>query len=186
MTAEQFLSALRRFIARRGKPDQIIPHFKATKNAVDMAWDRVVNDPSVHSYLSDLRIKWSFIVELSPWMGGFYKRLVGITKMSLRKSIGRVSLTSSQLQTILTEVEAIINTRPLAYVDNHLENQIITPAHFLSINIKTGTPVLTVKSENEKTDSTYHVEELNTAEKLLESWKKRQRHLEQFWQLWKN
>ena len=97
-----------------------------------------------------------------------------------------MSLTSSQLQTILTEVEAIINTRPLAYVDNHLENQIITPAHFLSINIKTGTPVLTVKSENEETDSTYHVEELNTAEKLLESWKKRQRHLEQFWQLWKN
>ena len=154
MTAEQFLSALRRFIARRGKPDQIIPHFKATKNTVDMAWDRVVNDPSVHSYLSDLRIKWSFIVELSPWMGGFYERLVGITKMSLRKSIGRVSLTSSQLQTILTEVEAIINTRPLAYVDNHLENQIITPAHFLSINIKTGTPVLTVKNEDKKTDPT--------------------------------
>ena len=36
-----FLSALRRFITRRGKPDQIIldnaPDFKATKNAVDMA-----------------------------------------------------------------------------------------------------------------------------------------------------
>ena len=87
-------------------------------------------------------------------MGGFYERLVGITKMSLRKSIGRVSLTSSQLQTILTEVEPIINTRPLAYVDNHLENQIITPAHFLSINIKTGTPVLTVKNEDKKTDPT--------------------------------
>ena len=118
-------------------------------------------------------------------MGGFYERLLEITKISLRKSIGRVSLTSSQLQTILTEIEAVINTRPSVYVDNDLENQ-ITPAHFLSINIKTGTPVLTVKSENEKTDSTYHVEELNTAEKLLESWKKRQRHLEQFWQLWKN
>ena len=41
MTAEQFLSALRRFITRRGKPDQIIldnaPNFKPTKNAVDMA-----------------------------------------------------------------------------------------------------------------------------------------------------
>ena len=118
-------------------------------------------------------------------MGGFYERLLEITKISLRKSIGRVSLTSSQLKTILTEIEAVINTRPSVYVDNDLENQ-ITPAHFLSINIKTGTPVLTVKSENEETDSTYHVEELNTAEKLLESWKKRQRHLEQFWQLWKN
>ena len=77
--------------------------------------------------------------------------------MSLRKSIGRVSLTSSQLQTILTEIEAVINTRPLAYVAKDLENQIITPAHFLSINITTGTSVLTVKNEDEKTDPTYHV-----------------------------
>ena len=144
-----FVQAILSFVLSRK-----IPNFKATKNAVDMAWERVVNDPSVQSYLSDLRIKWSSIVELSPWMGGFYKRLVGITKMSLRKSIGRVSLTSSQLQTILTEVEAIINTRPLAYVDNDLENQIITPAHFLSINIQTGTPVLTVKNEDKKTDPT--------------------------------
>ena len=103
-------------------------------------------------------------------MGGFYERLVGITKMSLRKSIGRVSLTSSQLQTILTDIEAVINTRPLVYVDNDLENQTIPPTHFLSINLKTGTPVLTVKNEYEKTDPFYHADEMNTAEELLESW----------------
>ena len=101
MTAEQFLSALCRSISRRGNSDQITldnaPNFKATKNAVDMALEKVLNVPSVHSYLSDLRIKWSFIIELSLWMGGFYELLVGITKMSLRKSIGRVSVTSSQL-----------------------------------------------------------------------------------------
>ena len=45
----------------------------------------------------------------------------------------------------------------------------MTPAHFLSINIKTGTPVLTLKNEDEKTDPNYHVEEMNTAEELLES-----------------
>ena len=148
------MSALHRYVARRSKPGQIIldnaPNFKGTKNEVDMAWEKVVDDPSVHSYLSDLRIKWSFIIELSPWMGVFYKRLVGITKMSLRKGIGMVSLTSSQLQTILTKIEELIKTRPLVYVDNNLENQIIPLAHFLSLNIKTGTPVLTVKNEMKK------------------------------------
>ena len=89
--------------------------------------------------------------------------------MPLRKRIGRVSLTSSQLQTILTEVEAVINTKPFVYVDNDLENQIITSAYFLFINMKIGTPVPTVKNEDEKTGPTYHVEEMNTAEKLLES-----------------
>ena len=80
--------------------------------------------------------------------------------MSLRKNIGRVSLTSSQLQTILYEVEAVINTRPLVNVDNEVEKQIITPAHFLSINIKTGTPVLTVENEDEKTNPNYLVEKM--------------------------
>ena len=70
MTAEQFLSPPSRFIARRGKPHQIIldnaPNFKATKNGVDMAWEKVFDDPSVDIYLSDPRIKLSFIIELSP------------------------------------------------------------------------------------------------------------------------
>ena len=80
--------------------------------------------------------------------------------------------------TYLTEIEAIINARTLAYLDKELDNQIITPAHFLSINIKTGIPVLTVKNDNEKIDPSYHVEEMNTAEKLLGSWNKGQRRLE--------
>ena len=46
MTAEQFLSALCRFITRRGKPDQIIldnaPNLKATNNAIDMAWEKIL------------------------------------------------------------------------------------------------------------------------------------------------
>ena len=73
----------------------------------------------------------------------------------------------------------------MVYVDNDPDNQIITSADF-NINIKTDIPVLTVKNDDEKTDPNYHVEDINTAEKSLESWKKGQRHLEQFWELWKN
>lgn len=73
----------------------------------------------------------------------------------------------------------------MAYVNNNLDNQIVTPEHYLSINIKTGISVMTIKKDDEKADSNYHVEE-KTSEKLLESWKKGQRHLEQFWKLWKN
>ena len=99
MTAEQFLSALRRFITRRGKPDQIIldnaPDFKATKNAVDMAQEKVVDNPAVHSYLSDLKIKWPFVIELSPWMGGFYERLVGIIKKYWQSESNQLPVTTN-------------------------------------------------------------------------------------------
>ena len=113
MTSEQSLLALRRFVACRGKPNEIIsdnaPHFK--KNTIDNLWGNVISDPSIHTYLNNERIKWSFIIGLSPGMGEFYERLIGITKGSLRKSIGKLSLTSSQLQTVLSVVEAIVNTR---------------------------------------------------------------------------
>ena len=143
-------------------------NFKATKNVDDMAWE-MIDYSSVHSYLSDQKIKWSFIIELSPWMGGSCGCPIGTTKMSLRKSIERVSLTCSQLQT-LTVVRAVINTRPLQYLNNNLDNQIFKPATLLSINMETGTPVLAVKHDK-KTDPNYHVAEMNTAERLLESQK---------------
>ena len=98
MASEKCLLALRRFVARGGKPNEIIsdnaPHFKVIKNTIDILWKNVISGPSIRTYLNNERIKWSFITELSPWMGGFYERLVGITKRSLRKSIGKLSLSS--------------------------------------------------------------------------------------------
>ena len=185
MSAEHFLEGLRRFIARRGKPDEIIPdnakHFKASKKIIDTAWKDAINDPQVQSYLSEKGIKWNFIIELSPWMGGFYERLVGTTKMALKKSIARLHLTRTQLQTIITEVEGVVNSRPLVYVDNDLDNQVITSMHFLSLNPKNGTPVLTNQDdEDDPNDPDYKNEELTTAQKVFETWKKGNRHLEQF------
>ena len=52
--------------------------------------------------------------------GGFYERLVGLTKRALKKIIGKKCLTDRQLATILTEVEAVINSRPLVYVDGDI------------------------------------------------------------------
>ena len=91
LSAEEFLLALRCFIARRGKPQQIVldnaPQFKLTKSSVDVAWENAIRDLDVQSHIAEQRIKWSFIVQLSPWMGGFYERLAVISKMALRKAI---------------------------------------------------------------------------------------------------
>ena len=48
MTTECFLHALRRFIVKRGKLDEIIfdyaTHFKATKNTINVAWKELVDE----------------------------------------------------------------------------------------------------------------------------------------------
>ena len=186
LSAEKFL-ALRRFIARRGKPQQIVldnaPQFKLTKSSVDVAWENPVRDPDIQLHIAEQRIKWSLIVQLSPWMGGFYERLVGISKMALRKAIGKTCLTMLQLQTFLTETEAIINSRPLVYLGEDLnDSTALTPSHFLSPNTKTGTPLII--NDDNIADPTYFPAKISSKETLLNIWKKGQNLLEAFWQLW--
>ena len=182
MSAEQFLMALRRFIARRGKPDEIIldnaSQFKVTKSAVDLAWNKVINDPDIYNYCSSNSIKWNFITEFAPWEGGFYERLVGMVESCIRKSIGRVLLTKDQLNTFLIETEAVLNSRPLVYVDEDISsNNIITPAHFINLLPKTGTPSVNI-------DDDYKICKQST-KTLIELWKKGQNHLDAVWKLWK-
>jgi len=188
LTAEQFLLALRRFIARRGKPVKITSdnagQFKLAKSTLELAWENVVKSPEVESDVSEIGIKWSFIIELSPWMGGFYERLVGSSKIALKKSIGKRCLTSLQLQTFLTETEAVLNSRPLVFMGDNLEDGYpITPTHFLSPNTKAGTPKL--ESEEEIKDPNFEPHAPTSKEVLLNSWKRGQRLLESFWKTWK-
>ena len=55
LSAEEVLLDLRRFTARRGKPQHIIlddaPQFKLTKSSVDIAWENAVSDGNVQSFI---------------------------------------------------------------------------------------------------------------------------------------
>ena len=188
MTPEQFLMALRRFIVRRGKPEVIIsdnaPQFKVADTALEKAWQKILRDAEVQSYVSEQGITWLFIKELSPWMGGFYERLIGITKMALKKSIGGFSLTSIQLQTTLSEIEAIVNPRPLIYLEDDVNNPIITPQHFLSINTNSGSSA--IGGMDERDDPDYLHQKMDSSTELLETWKKGNRYLDQFLDVWKS
>ena len=185
MTAEQFLMGLRRFISRRGTPSEIIcdnaKQFKATKTVIDQAWKKILTDPSVYNYVSSKGIEWNFIIEFSPWSGGFYERLVGLVKSSLRKSIGLICLTKTQLTTITTEIEATLNSRPLTYVDEDINSSNpVTPNHFLTPFAKVGLPTLDNQMENEE----FKPRRESTAENLISIWKKGQSHLNRYWKVW--
>ena len=76
--------------------------------------------------------EWTWIVPDSPWWGGWWERLVRSVKTALRKSVGVNSLTHTELLTVLVEIEACINSRPLTFVGDDMEaREPLTPAHFL-------------------------------------------------------
>ena len=60
-------------------------------------------------------------------------------KRALKKSVGKISLSFIQLQTVLSEIEAVLNSRPIDYVGEEFDaDSALTPAHFLMINSKVG------------------------------------------------
>lgn len=186
MSAYQFLLGFRRFIARHGKPNKVISdnasHFKLAADTVDKLWTNILTENDVLSYVANENIQWKFIVELAPWMGGFYERLVGLVKRSLRKAIGKICLTNEQLLTLLKEAEAVVNSRPLVYVGNDINSYVtLTPSHFLSLNHKIGLPA----HNSDVIDSDYNPN-VTSAERLLVTWKRGLKHLDSFWKIWKN
>ena len=66
-------------------------------------------------------------------MGGFWERLVRSVKNCIRKTVGRSILNFEELRTLLIEVEATLNNRPLTYMYDD-ENGIsypLTPASLI-------------------------------------------------------
>ena len=187
MATQLFLLGFRRFIACHGKPNRIISdnaaQFKLASEALSKVLRRILTEYDIVSYSANENIQWVFTVELAPWLGGFYERLVGIIKRSLRKAIGRVCLNSEQLLTILKEAEAVINSRPLLYVGDDINSSMtLTPAHFLTLNPKIGLPTTTGDDTN---DADYNPE-FSSADTLLVTWEKGLKHLSSFWKIWRN
>jgi hypothetical protein len=186
MSSEEFILAFRRFISQRGVPNAIISdnalQFKTASAAIDLLWNKVLKCEDVLNYMAEKRIRWHFIVERAPWYGGFYERLVGLVKRSLRKTLGRKLLTLIQLTTVLKEVEAIVNSRPLVYVGNDINSNItLTPNHFLTLNPRLSVPDI----DDDDKDKSYVPCE-SSATKLLTLWHKGNKLLNSFWKLWRD
>ena len=82
--------------------------------------------------LCTLGVQWKFIPKRAPWYGGFWEKLISFTKTTLWKVLGRSSVTLQELQTLVVEIEAVLNDRPLTYVSPDVDDlEPLTPSHLL-------------------------------------------------------
>ena len=128
LTTDEFIKALQRFISRRGRPKMLISdnakHFKLADTSLKVLWKQLsIRESTVQNYVASQGMIWKFIVALSPWMGGFYERLVGSVKRSLKKMLDRKLVSFSELQTLIVQIEAILNSRPLTQVSEDINDK---------------------------------------------------------------
>ena len=113
LNTSTFLNCFRRFASRRGTPSLIITDDAKTFKAADKFLGKLYEDEKVREFISRNRIQWRYILAKSPWVGGFYERMIGTVKRCLRKVLGNARLAYDELQTILVEIEATLNSRPI-------------------------------------------------------------------------
>ena len=127
LSTESFIMALERFISRRGLPQTIYSdngtNFVGTNN--------IFEQNKIESFATSKAIKWKFIAPRSPHQGGLWESAVKSGKSCLFKAIGDQILNIDELTTVLTKVECILNSRPIAYKITNSLAEPLTPGHFL-------------------------------------------------------
>ncbi|KAK7938472.1 hypothetical protein WMY93_001798 [Mugilogobius chulae] len=115
---DSFLMALRRFIARRGKPAELLSdqgtNFKGGERELREAFETV--QPSLRDHLAKHQIQFKFNPPNAPHFGGVWEREVKSIKAALYATIQPQSVPEEVLRTVLIEVEGILNSKPLGYV----------------------------------------------------------------------
>ncbi|XP_018357683.1 PREDICTED: uncharacterized protein LOC108757679 [Trachymyrmex cornetzi] len=136
LSADSFIAATKRFIARRGKVANLYSdngiNFVGAEHELRQVFETNEFKNSVQEYAASEQIKWHFIPARSPHFGGLWESAVRLLKLHLKRTIGDACLTVTELMTILIQVEAMINSRPLTPLsDDSNDLNALTPGHFL-------------------------------------------------------
>ena len=174
LSSEAFLAALHRLGSRRGYPENIYSdqgkNFKGADRKIEQQFKELIGLSRVQNCLASWQIKWHFIPQNSPHMGGLWEAGIKSTKAHLKRVMGNNTLTFEEFTTLLCQIESCLNSRPLTPIStepNDLEP--LTPGHFLI-----GAPLVSIREP----DIT------SVPNNRLPRWKVVQQKFQHFWKRW--
>ncbi|XP_074653621.1 uncharacterized protein LOC141907778 [Tubulanus polymorphus] len=139
-----FINGLRRFMARRGTPTGIwsdngtnfVGGNRELREAIQ-DW----NHDNIHDFLLQKEIEWHFNPPAASHMGGVWERQIRTVRNVLAALMKVQVLDDEGLSTLMCEVEAVINSRPITAVsDDPLDLEALTPNHLLLLRAGSTLP----------------------------------------------
>ena len=177
LTSEAFIACLRRFVARRGKPSLIwsdhgtnfVGANRELKEFVEFL-EHQKTQGVISEFCSTHNIQWRFIPERAPHFGGLWESAVRSMKAHLKRVVADTKLTFEEFMTVLTQIEACLNSRPLTSLTCDDDAVCaLTPGHFLI-----GRPLESLP------DPAFSYRSIS----LLRRWHLCQHLVRHFWQRW--
>ncbi|XP_057373120.1 uncharacterized protein LOC130693974 [Daphnia carinata] len=176
LSMEEFLLCFSRFVSLRGKPKVVYSgngtNFVAAEHELRQALEELVTKhQELQTVMACQEIDWHFSPPHGPHFGSVWERIVQSCKRTMKTSIGNCLVTDQVLRTVITEVAALLNARPLTHLSMDPEDpDPLTPNHFLYGGAR---PYLPLQLAD--------VEDLNVTNKqFLQS----QAILQHFWDRW--
>ena len=153
MDTDSFIHALRRFMSRRGRPQEMrsdngtnfVGGNRELKEAINQ-W----NKDKLHQHFLQQEIKWIPNPPKASHMGGVWERVIRTIRKIMQALLREQLLDDEGLQTLFCEIESIINGRPLTKVsDDPRDANALTPNHLLLLRSnECYSPGMFVKSDS--------------------------------------
>lgn len=173
-TSVAFIEAYKRFTALCGKVSDLYSdcgtNFIGADRMLREQLEQTMSDPLVQNHLAKDGTNWHFNPPATPHFGGLWEASVKSVKYHLKRLCGDNQFTFEEMSTILYQIQACLNSRPLCAMNEDLyDNEYLTPGHFVI-----GEAPITVPQPNL----------LNTNSNRLSRWQLAQKVYQQFWKHW--
>ncbi|XP_048580423.1 uncharacterized protein LOC116604791 [Nematostella vectensis] len=149
MDASAFISALRRFFSLRGAASLLRcdrgTNFVGANTELEESLKAIEIDQSVTKYVTEQGCTWLFNPPHASHFGGVWERQINTIRRVLDgmfAELGKAQLTHELLSTLMAEVVAIVNARPITAIPSDVDNpQPLSPATLLTMKTRpAGSP----------------------------------------------
>ncbi|XP_033100193.1 uncharacterized protein LOC117103697 [Anneissia japonica] len=135
LDADSFINALRRFLARRGQPERIYSDNGTNFHGGERDLAEAIksfNNNQIETFCHTKMFEWHFNPPNASHFGGAWERLIKSVRRILYGVLRQQTVCEDVLSTVLTEVESILNSRPLTSISQDIrDEQPLTPTHLL-------------------------------------------------------